>query len=181
MIAKRNEISALQETIEKYRPQLEKYKAAKDVDSADLLATYTSALKSDVSVMKERLSAFEAMSAQEEAKSKELVNFELNENIIGSQHRTQAAALRRGGFSVEQHQLTGKLWEFRERSADPGKDGSARLAQHVGLRRRGDVASACCSECSWRLDCISRIPAAARCANWPRRSRSQSLPRSRGL
>ena len=53
VIAKRNEIAALKETIEKYKPQLEKYKAKKDVDPADLLATYTAALKSDVSVMKE--------------------------------------------------------------------------------------------------------------------------------
>jgi succinoglycan biosynthesis transport protein ExoP len=84
VMAKRNEISALEETIEKYKPDVDKYKKAKDVDAADILAAYKAALKSDVGVMKERLSELNSMASQEEAKSKELVNFDLNENIIGS-------------------------------------------------------------------------------------------------
>ncbi len=84
VVAKRNEISSLEETIKRNRPQVEKYEKAKDVDAADLVAVYTAALKSDVGVMNGRLSELTSMASQEEAKSKELVNFELSENIIGS-------------------------------------------------------------------------------------------------
>lgn len=84
VVAKRYEISAVEETIKKYKPQVEKYEKAKDVDATDILAAYTAALKSDVTVMKGRLTELNSMASQEEAKSKDLVNFELNENIITS-------------------------------------------------------------------------------------------------
>jgi capsular exopolysaccharide synthesis family protein len=80
----RNEIAVLEEAIEKRQAQLGTYEKTKDINADDLLVTYTKALEHDVKVMNDRLAELRTMASQEEAKAKELVNFELNEKVMSS-------------------------------------------------------------------------------------------------
>jgi polysaccharide biosynthesis transport protein len=84
VIKKRNDIAFLEKAIEKRQAEFGSYERSKDVDAHDIVNAYQAALESDVTLMGGRLAELRRLSAAEEAKAKEVVNFDLNDKIMSS-------------------------------------------------------------------------------------------------